>query len=187
MRGFRSVLVLAAAAAMGVLPLAAEEPGWHYSPPPGEGDRAALGCDRAAAPAAITCLAVRCEADFSVGVHVHSTRQKGALGPWEMTLDRENRVAVAEPADAPYGGRFIADADWLLEGLRQGSFIYLRHVDDVDAPFAFIDLGGSLRAIHQALALCAPRRPASEPISAPGVEPEPNEENNHGPSSPRTQ
>lgn len=143
-------------------PSAGHEPGWSYSPLPGEGDRAALGCDREATAADHACLAVRCEDDYAVGVHVLTTRPAGDGGPWEMTVDRESRVAVAGPDPAPYGGRFADDddAEWLLDRLRHGSFVYLRHAADDEAPFRFIDLTGSLQAIHTALRWCAPRVPA---------------------------
>lgn len=149
-------------------PAAGVEPGWHYSPLPGEGDRAALGCSREATSTDFTCLAVRCEDDFSVGIYVHSSRPDD-VGTWDMTLDREVRSMRAERADAPYGGRFVADADWLLDRLRQGTFVYLRHAAAEGQPFAFIDLGGSLYAINDALAWCAPRVPAGEPNAEPGV------------------
>lgn len=149
-------------------PALAQEAGWHYSPLPGEGDRATLGCDRDASAETFTCLAVRCEDDFTTGVHVHSWRPDDT-GAWEMTIDREERTLFAEPADTPYGGRFVADADWLLDRLRHGSFVYLRPAGAEGQPFAFIDLSGSFFAINQALAWCAPRVPKGEPIPAPGV------------------
>ena len=148
-------------------PAGAQEPGWHYSPLPGEGDRATLGCDREASPERFTCLAVRCEDDFSTGLYVHSSLPDDT-GVWEMTIDRENHAFLAEPAGAAYGGRIIEDAGWLLERIRQGSFVYLRHKDDA-GPFGFISLSGSLYAINSALAWCAPPAPASEPIRGPGV------------------
>lgn len=146
-------------------PVTAQEPGWHYSPLPREGDRAALGCDREATSQAFTCLAVRCEDDFSTGIHIHTSRPDRA-GTWDMTLDRETASFVAEPSHAPYGGQFVARADWLLERIEQGTFIYLRHRNDAGG-FAYIDLGGSLAAIHQALAFCAPRLPATTEPNAP--------------------
>ena len=153
-------------------PSMAQSPGWQYSPLPGEGDRATLGCARDSTETDYACLAVRCEDDYSVGVHVHTSRHPDDLGSWDMTLDRENRRLVAEPAEAPYGGRFIEEAEWLLQGLRHGSFVYLRHAEDEGGPFRFIDLSGSLYAINAALAWCAPRvPPATEPNDASGVDP----------------
>lgn len=144
-------------------PLSGQEPGWRYSPLPGEGDRAAMGCDREATEKSFACLAVRCEDDFSVGVHVHSSRDDGDVGRWEMTVDRENFEGGAMASDAPYGARFgPEDAQWLEERLRQGTFVYLRHADDADSGFRFIDLTGSLRAINTALYYCAPRVPVGE-------------------------
>ena len=148
-------------------PALGQAPGWHYSPLPGEGDRATLGCDREATSEQFTCLAVRCEDDFATGVHVHTSRNP-VLGTWQMTLDRENASFVAEPSDAPYGGRFVEDADFLLDRIAQGTFIYLRHADNPGG-FAYIDLTGSLFAINQALAWCAPRAPAGEPNAGTDV------------------
>lgn len=150
--------------------LRAQEAGWHYSALPGEGDRATMGCDRDASPAAFSCLVVRCEDDFSTGVYVHTSRVEDS-GRWEMTLDRENRSPVAEATAAPYGARFGSDAGWLLERLEQGSFVYLRHSDDTNEPFRYISLSGSLYAVNHALAWCAPRAPAAEQIPAPDVTP----------------
>lgn len=149
-------------------PVAAQQPGWHYSPLPDEGDRATLGCDRDATPEAFTCLAVRCEDDYSTGIHIHTSRAD-VLGTWEMTLDRENANFVAEESDAPYGGRFLARADLLLDRIAQGTFIYLRHNDDRTGAYAYIDLGGSLYAVNRALAHCAPRVPPPEPIDGRDV------------------
>jgi hypothetical protein len=166
---YRTQKALILALCMAATPVAAQQPGWHYSPLPGEGDRAALGCDRHATQDDFVCLAVRCEDDFTTGVHVHTSRP-GKLGLWEMTLDRENASLATEPSGAPYGGQFIKDADWLLERIEQGTFVYLRHADDEAGSFAYIDLTGSLRAINRALAYCAPRVPApSEPNDGAGV------------------
>jgi hypothetical protein len=139
-------------------PALALEPGWHYSPLPGEGDRAALGCDKDATPERFTCLAVRCEDDFSTGLHLYTSLPE-RHGTWHMTVDRENAEMVVGPSLAPYSGRVTDNVPWLLERLREGTFIYLRHADASDRRFAFIDLGGSLKAINQALAFCAPRVP----------------------------
>lgn len=166
----------------------AQTPGWHYSPLPGEGDRATLGCDRDSTATNYACLAVRCEDDFSVGVHVHTSRHPDDLGTWEMTLDRENKQVVAEAAEAPYGGRIVEEADWLLQGLRHGTFVYLRHADDEGGAFRFIDLTGSLFAINAALAWCAPRVPeTAEPNDASGVDPATSMENDNGSSPAGTQ
>ena len=179
-------LILAFALALLTAPVAAQQPGWHYSPLPREGDRATLGCDRDATPEAFTCLAVRCEDDYSTGIHVHTSRAD-VLGTWAMTLDRETASFVAEESDAPYGGRFIARSDWLLDRIKQGTFIYLRHVEDREGSHAYIDLGGSLYAVNAALAHCAPRLPAAEPINGEGVSPQTTMEKHHGPSTPGPQ
>jgi len=158
-----------------VTPSMAQVPGWQFSHLPGEGDRAAMGCDRDADADTFTCLAVRCEDDFTIGLHVHSSRYGGDAGLWEMTLDREARSLLAEASPGPYGARFNADADFLLDRLRHGTFVYLRHSEDLNAPFAYIDLSGSMTAISEALYWCAPRTVPDEQNSAPGVDPEASE------------
>lgn len=154
---------------LGAGPVLALEAGWHYSPLPGEGDRASLGCAQDTSATDFTCLAVRCEDDFTTGVHVHSSRAAGAAGPWEITLDRETRTLPAEAAE-PYGGRFADDDGWLLDGLRHGTFVYLRHADDGEGGFALIGLSGSFNAIAEALHWCAPRVPEDEQNAVQGVE-----------------
>lgn len=149
-------------------PAMAQEAGWHYSPLPGEGDRATLGCARDSTPTSFACLAVRCEDDFSTGVYVHTSRPDDT-GIWDITIDREVAAPRAVATDAPYGARFAADAAWLLERLQQGTFVYLRPAAASGEPVAFIDLAGSLFAINRALAWCAPRVPVGEPNGPPGV------------------
>lgn len=160
MRAGRAILAVVFSVLAG--PALAQVPGWSYSPLPAEGDRASMGCDREAGPEAFTCLAVRCEDDYLAGVHVHSSRAQGDAGHWEMNIDRENRLSLAMPSEAPYGARFLEDGEWLLERIRHGGYVILRHTDDTESGFAFIDLAGSFRAVHEALAFCAPRLPASE-------------------------
>jgi hypothetical protein len=146
-------LMMATAAALG------QEPGWSYSPLPGEGDRAALGCNREATAEAFTCLAVRCEDDFGVGMHIHSSLP--AVGAWAVTIDRELTVpVVAEPSDAPYSARIVGDVTELIEALKNGGIAYLDAADG--SVSAQIRLGGSLGAINQALFFCAPRLSGDE-------------------------
>jgi hypothetical protein len=148
-------------------PLHAQQSGWHYSPLPGEGDRATMGCDTTATPAAFVCIAVRCEDDFTTGVYVHTNRL-AKQGDWRMTIDRENATLTAGASSAPYSARFVPDqTGWLLERIRQGSFIYLRNLNDPDLGFARISLGGSLYAINNALAFCAPRTAPSDAAGRP--------------------
>lgn len=153
----------------GTAPALGIEPGWHYSPLPGEGDRASMGCARGATIDEHACLVVRCENDFSTGLHVHTSRAGGAAGAWELTLDREARVLQTTEGETPYGAR-LADPDgWLLDGLRHGTFVYLRHMDDEAGAFDFIDLTGSYHAIAEALYWCAPRVAPDEQSDQPGV------------------
>ncbi|HWV20741.1 MAG TPA: hypothetical protein VN036_06925, partial [Devosia sp.] len=152
-----------------VQPAFAQAPGWHFSPLPGEGDRAAMGCARDATAQNFSCLVVRCEDDFTTGIHIHSSRFGGDAGIWTMTLDREERRFTAEKSAGPYGARITQDADFLLDRLRHGTFVYLRHSGDENAPFAFIDLAGSMKTIAEALYWCAPRVPPQEQNPVPDV------------------
>lgn len=163
-------------------PVFAQAPGWQYSPLPGEGDRAAMGCARDSTAQTFTCLVVRCEDDFSTGVHVHSSRFGGDAGIWNMTLDREDRSFTATNSGSPYGARITHDADLLLDRLRHGTFVYLRHSGDEHAPFAFIDLTGSMNTIAQALYWCAPRVPPSEQNSVSDVDHDQGRDFDQGPS-----
>lgn len=174
-------LLLAAPPALGF------EPGWHYSPLPGEGDRASMGCARESSAESFACIAVRCEDDFSVGIHIHSSRAQGDVGRWAMTLDREDRVVEAVADESPYGARVIDDDGWLFDRLQQGTFAYLRHEDDDEAAFSFISLAGSYRAIHEALYWCAPRVPPAEQKTDPDVGSETMNGVDDEPTPPRTQ
>lgn len=139
------------------LPALAQEAGWHYSPFPGEGDRAALGCSANSTPQNFTCLAVRCEDDYSVGLHIHTSRADGDKGSWTLQFDREfERTVEAEAADGPYGARVVGDVARLVELLRVSGLVYLDRPDN--APIERqIPLTGSLNAINRALFFCAPR------------------------------
>lgn len=160
---------LALALALLAAPATAQEAGWHYSPLPGEGDRATLGCDRDATTEVFACIAVRCEDDYTTGLYIHTDRADDT-GAWDLTIDRENITLVGHATDAPYGTRIADEEGSLLERLAQGTFVYLRHGEEHEGPFRFIDLSGSLYAINRALAYCAPRTPASsEPDATPGV------------------
>lgn len=160
----------AALSLMVCAPAVAQAPGWNFSPLPGEGDRAAMGCDRDSTNDDFACVVVRCEDDFSTGLHIFSSRNPDALGTWNLTLDREDRAVDIVPDTAPYSGRVATENDWLLERLQQGSYIYLRHSADENAPFRFISLAGSRAAIHEALYWCAPRVTPTEQNAETGVE-----------------
>lgn len=152
-------------------PLAAQEAGWRFSPLPGEGDRATLGCALASTPAVYACLAVRCEDDFTTGIHIHTSRVQGDAGVWAITVDKQTRSFTAA-ASAPYGARLSGDTSWVLDNLRNGAIAYLEPEDGTPMPANHIALDGSLYAINSALAWCAPRQPANEPMAPPDVESE---------------
>jgi hypothetical protein len=147
--------------------LAAQEPGWSYSPLGGEGDRATLGCALGSTPQAYACLAVRCEDDFTVAAYVHTSRPEGDLGEWLVTVDKEERAFVAGASATPYGGRLEGDVDWLLDNLRHGATAYIHPRSGEPLPINSITLSGSLRAITLALAYCAPRASAPEEVVRP--------------------
>lgn len=148
----KAVLVLVVLA----VPAMAQEPGWHYSPLRGEGDRATLACAAGSDATSYTCLAVRCEDDFSVGLHVHTSRPGGDAGAWRLDVDKESFEVTATSTNAPYGARVAGDVETLLDRLRHGSVAYLDPLDGPPVAQNGISLAGSLYAINQALYYCAP-------------------------------
>jgi hypothetical protein len=139
-------------------PALAQEAGWHYSPLPGEGDRAALGCAYGANAQSYSCLAVRCEDDLSVGLHIHTSRADGDAGQWVLEFDKEGeRLPVTAVADgSPYHARIAGDVAPLLQLLKEAGLVYLDPVAGLPIGRA-ISLSGSLYAINQALYFCAPK------------------------------
>jgi hypothetical protein len=149
----------------------AQEAGWHYSPLPGEGDRATLGCSYGATPQSFTCLAVRCEEDYSVGIHIHTSRAESDIGNWVLEFDKEGqRIPVtAVPGNGPYHARIAGEAAPILDLLKNSGLVYLDPADGPPIDRA-ISLSGSLTAINQALYFCAPRMvtppPSGDEVSA---------------------
>ena len=164
---------------LAVAPVHAQEAGWHYSPLPREGDRATLGCASGSTAQDYACIAVRCEDDFTVGFYLHTSRPEGDVGPWAIDIDKDHGQFAATEDNAPYGARIAGDLAWLRDGLEQGAVAYLQPLFGEPLPRAVIPLGGSLTAITQALAYCAPRVPKapSEPNGPAGVELPTNTEN----------
>lgn len=155
----RKALAVAALALFLPAPLAAQEAGWHYSPFDGEGDRAALGCAYGSDAVTYTCLAVRCEDDFSVGLHIHTSRLGGDAGRWTLDIDKDHHEVEARASGAPYHARVEGDVAALLEALKQGAVAYLDPQAGAQVHRNGISLSGSLQAINQALYFCAPRTP----------------------------
>jgi hypothetical protein len=165
--GLHPAQALIAALALLAVPTAAQEAGWHYSPLSGEGDRATMGCALDSTPQNYACIVVRCEDDFSTGVHIHTSRKTGDAGRWAITVDKETRSFDAEAAQ-PYGARLVGDFSWVLDNLANGAIAYLEPKDGLGVPANHIALDGSLYAINAALAFCAPRVPV-EPNADAGV------------------
>lgn len=168
LRRWRATLAAALALAPGLMASAwAQEAGWHYSPLPGEGDRAAMGCAHGSTPALYSCIVVRCEDDFSVGAHIHTSRHGGDTGRWRIEFDKGDPAfdvdAIADTS--PYGARIVGDVEPVLVGLKTLGLVYLAPLDGAEIDQQ-IGLGGSLKAITEALYYCAPRVP-------PALEPEP--------------
>jgi len=182
-------LAVATVIMLAVTPGWAQESSWHYSPLPGEGDRAALGCASGSTETAYACIAVRCEDDFSVGLHLYTSRPEGDFGDWIVDIDEDAHAVSGEPDDGPYGARITSDSTLLRDGLEQGAVAYLQPQFGAPLPLAVIPLSGSLAAITAALAFCAPRVPkaADEPNAHAGVKHNNIKENEHGPSPARTQ
>ena len=166
----RNTVIVAALLLMA--PVQAQEAGWQYSPLPGEGDRAALGCASGSTAQDYACLAVRCEDDFSVGLHLYTSRSEGDAGDWIVNIDEDARPVSAQADGGPYGARITGDTTTLRDGLEQGAVAYLQPQTGAPLELAVLPLGGSLAAINRALAYCAPRVPkaADEPNADAGVE-----------------
>lgn len=58
---------------------------------------------------------------------------------------------------APYNAKFTEDPRWLLERLKQGTYVYLQPESGSQPTVNPVQLSGSLFAINSALAYCAPR------------------------------
>jgi hypothetical protein len=127
---------------------------------PGEGDRAAMGCSYGATEASHTCLVVRCEDDFSVGVHIHTSRAGSDAGKWVLEFDKgDPRFAVTAVGDgSPYRARVDGDVTPIIDAIKNGAVVYL---DPESGPALdrAISLSGSLYVINQALYFCAPKVP----------------------------
>ena len=138
----------------------AQESGWHYSPYPGEGDRAALGCAYESTPEIHTCVAVRCEDDFSVALYIDTKRLGGDGGRWRFEIDDASHDVVAtEVVNSPYGAKVDGDVMAILEGIKNGVSLYLEPLEGNPLTRNGIGLSGSLYAINQALYFCAPDVP----------------------------
>ena len=150
-------------------PAAAQEAGWHYSPYDGEGDRAALGCAYGADAVRFSCLAVRCEDDKTVGVHIHTSRQGGDAGKWLLQIDEAIFELTAEAeAGSVYHARVAGEVGPLLQAIRNGAVAYLDPKTGAQVERNGISLSGSLYAINQALYFCAPVAPSPDQ-SAPAA------------------
>jgi hypothetical protein len=165
------VLLLAA-------PAAAQEGGWHYSPYPGEGDRAALGCSAGSTPDSHTCVAVRCEDDYSVGLHIDTTREGSDAGRWRLQVDDDVwEMTAVEETGSPYGAKVEGDVVPFLDAVKNGGEAFVEPVDGAETSSRALPLEGSLYAINQALFFCAPTRAepeATTPVINPDlVPPEP--------------
>lgn len=155
MRTLAALLVLAAA------PAAAQEAGWRYSPAAGEGDRAAMGCAAGSTAAQHTCVVIRCEDDFTVGIYVDvapSVGSVGSVGSWRIGIDRVTHdVTAATAGTAPYDVRLEGDVAAIVDDIRNGDRLYLDLLDGEPPALNGISLRGSLLAINRALYFCAPR------------------------------
>jgi hypothetical protein len=154
---------------VGTAAAAAQEAGWTYSPYPGEGDRAAMGCASGSTPELHACVAVRCEDDRSVAVYIKTSRPQGDVTDWVMQVDDAAPALATEPAAGlPYGARVRATGTsiaTLVEALKQGSVAFLEPVGGDGPVVGAIPMSGSLYAINQALYYCAPEAGAEAPAA----------------------
>jgi hypothetical protein len=142
-------------------PTLAQQSGWHYSPYAGEGDRAALGCAYESTPEIHTCVAVRCEDDFSVALYVDTKRLGGDGGRWRLQIDEATHEVVATPvANSPYGAKVEGDVAAIIDAIKNGVSLYLDPLEGSPLTRNGIGLSGSLYAINQALYFCAPKAPS---------------------------
>jgi hypothetical protein len=138
----------------------AQQSGWHYSPYAGEGDRAALGCAYQSTPEIHTCVAVRCEDDFSVALYIDTKRLGGDGGRWRLQVDEAQHEVIAEAvADSPYGAKVVGDVGPIIEAIKNGVSLYLDPLEGSPLTRNGIGLSGSLYAINRALYFCAPKAP----------------------------
>ena len=144
----------------------AQEAGWHYSPFSGEGDRATLGCAYGSTASSFTCLAIRCEDDFTVGLHIHTSRPGGDVGRWRLTVDEEQLDLDAAADGSPYHARVGVGAEVGIDRIRNGATAYLHPLDGAAVSAEAIPLRGSFEAIGAALYFCAPRVPPASASSA---------------------
>ena len=137
---------------------ASQESGWTYSPYPGEGDRAAMGCSYGSTPEEHACIVVRCEDDFTVAVYLDTTRQGGDAGRWSMQIDRQvYEIAAVAVEGSPYGAKVEGDVAPIIDHIKNGDSFFIDPRDGAAPPNRGIGLAGSLHAINQALYFCAPR------------------------------
>ena len=144
--------------ALSMAPAAAQQAGWTYSPYAGEGDRAAMGCAFDSTPEVHACVVVRCEDDFTVAVHIDTTRPGGDAGRWSLEVDGVSfDLTAVVVAGSAYGAKLDGDVGQLIGAIRNGSTLYFDPRDGAQVPRNGIGLSGSLHAINQALFFCAPR------------------------------
>jgi hypothetical protein len=153
----------------GTLPALSQESGWTYSPFPGEGDRAAIGCSYGSTPDSHSCVVVRCEDDFTVGLHIKTTRPGGDAGAWRIQVDKDIFEVEAVAVDgSPYGARVAGEVSRIIDSIRNGDSLFIDPRDSREPPSRGIGLAGSLRATTQALFFCAPRNPEAGTDESPG-------------------
>lgn len=158
MRGRAAGTIVCLTLLASLVPVAAQEAGWHYSPYPGEGDRAALGCAYGSTPQIHTCIAVRCEDDYTVALHLDTTRLGGDAGRWQLEIDNEDfTVTAVEVVGSPYGAKVSGDVSAIIGAIKNGVSLFLDPLDGSPVASSGIGLSGSLYAINQALYFCAPR------------------------------
>ena len=119
-RGVGSFLATAVLALASMLPpAAAQEAGWSYSPLPGEGDRAALGCDTHADSTTFFCLAVRCEDDGRLGIYAYASEAPHFVGRWRLQVDDTVHPVTGLPQwmSSPYSARIADPGDGFIERL----------------------------------------------------------------------
>ena len=149
-----SVIALAATAAAVVA-----QDAWQPSPFPGEEDLAVMGCSDSTNEEAWSCLAVRCENDWSLGLYAELTN---------LTLDGEFTLVVGEESfpvsgrtqeqSIPYNNRLDGEIPDILAAMKSAEAVVIDRPDDPLNPgFDTIPLRGAADAITALEARCTQR------------------------------
>jgi hypothetical protein len=150
-RALLSAIALAAATTAAVA-----QDFWQPSPFPGEEDLAVMGCSDSTNEEAWSCLAVRCENDWSLGLYTELTN---------LTLEGEFTLVVGEvrfpvsgrmqEQSVPYSNRLDGDVSAIVAAMKAAEAVVIdRPRDPLNPGFDTIPLRGAAEAISALEARC---------------------------------